>query len=74
MAWQNRHTVVAGMADSSARGWDMRSGRCSQKMSLNKDRGGEVLVWAVPWPTRHKRTLVLKWDKSRVLKESVERI
>ena len=47
MVWQNRHTVVAGMADSSIRVWDVRSGRPSQKMSLNRDRGREVLVWAV---------------------------
>ena len=47
MVWQNRHTVVAGMADSTIRVWDIRSGRAVSRLSLNKDRGRDVLVWAV---------------------------
>ncbi|CAZ79716.1 unnamed protein product [Tuber melanosporum] len=47
MAWQNRHTVAAGMADSTIRVWDIRSGRVVSRLSLNKGRGRDVLVWAV---------------------------
>lgn len=47
IVWQNRHTVVAGMADSTIRVWDIRSGRAVSRLSLNKDRGRDVLVWAV---------------------------
>jgi len=52
LAWQNRHTVVAGMADSTIRVWDIRSGRVVTRMTLGKDtkkRGGsrEALIWAV---------------------------
>ncbi|KAL7275932.1 U3 small nucleolar RNA-associated protein 4 [Rhizina undulata] len=47
IVWQNRHTVVAGMADSTIRVWDIRNGRSIARMSLNKDRGRDVLVWAV---------------------------
>ncbi|CUS10651.1 unnamed protein product [Tuber aestivum] len=47
MVWQNKHTVVAGMADSTIRVWDIRTGRVVSRLSLNKDRGRDVLVWAV---------------------------
>lgn len=47
LAWQDRFTVVAGMADSTIRVWDIRSGRSVSRMSLNKDKGREVLVWSV---------------------------
>ncbi|PWW79868.1 WD40 repeat-like protein [Tuber magnatum] len=47
MVWQNRHTVVSGMADSTIRVWDIRTGRAISRLSLNKDRGRDVLVWAV---------------------------
>ncbi|RPB25788.1 WD40 repeat-like protein [Terfezia boudieri ATCC MYA-4762] len=52
LAWQNRHTVVAGMADSTIRVWDIRSGRVVTRMTLGKDtkkKGGsrEALIWAV---------------------------
>lgn len=52
LAWQNRHTVIAGMADSTIRVWDVRSGRMLTRMTLGKDnkkKGGarEALIWAV---------------------------
>ena len=52
LAWQNRFTVVAGMADSTIRVWDIRSGRILTRMALGKNpakKGGsrEALVWAV---------------------------
>jgi U3 small nucleolar RNA-associated protein 4 len=47
LAWKDRYTVVAGMADSTIRAWDIRSGRSIARMSLNRERGKEVLVWAV---------------------------
>ncbi|KAF8428185.1 WD40-repeat-containing domain protein [Tirmania nivea] len=52
LAWQNRYTVVAGMADSTIRVWDIRSGRVVTRMTLGKDtkrKGGsrEALIWAV---------------------------
>ncbi|KAA8913749.1 WD40-repeat-containing domain protein [Sphaerosporella brunnea] len=47
LVWKNRHTVVAGMADSQIRVWDIKSGRSIGKMSLNRERRKEVLVWAV---------------------------
>lgn len=47
IAWQDRYTVVAGMADSTIRVWDVRSGRSVSRMSLNKDKGREVLVWSI---------------------------
>ena len=51
LSWQTRHTVIAGMADSTIRVWDIRSGRVVSTMSLGKDTkssgGREVLVWAV---------------------------
>ncbi|KAH0613784.1 uncharacterized protein H6S33_005670 [Morchella sextelata] len=47
LVWKDRYTVVAGMADSTIRVWDVRSGRSTSRMSLNKEKGREVLVWSV---------------------------
>jgi U3 small nucleolar RNA-associated protein 4 len=47
LVWKDRYTVVAGMADSTIRVWDIRSGRSIARMSLNRERGKEILVWAV---------------------------
>ncbi|KAI5858968.1 WD40-repeat-containing domain protein [Tricharina praecox] len=47
LVWKDRYTVAAGMADSQIRVWDIRSGRSTGRMSLNRERGKEVLVWAV---------------------------
>ena len=47
LVWKDRYTVVAGMADSTIRVWDVRSGRSIARMTLNRERGKDVLVWAV---------------------------
>lgn len=47
LAWKDKNTVVAGMADSTIRVWDVRSGCSTARMSLNKECGREVLVWAI---------------------------
>jgi U3 small nucleolar RNA-associated protein 4 len=47
LVWKDRDTVVAGMADSQIRVWDVRSGRSIGRMSVNRERRKEVLVWAV---------------------------
>lgn len=47
LVWRDQHTVVAGMADSTIRVWDVRSGRSVARMTLNRERGKDVLVWAV---------------------------
>ncbi|KAF8468954.1 quinon protein alcohol dehydrogenase-like superfamily [Kalaharituber pfeilii] len=52
LIWQNRSIVVAGMADSTIRIWDTRSGRLVTRMSTgreSKKRGmaREALIWAV---------------------------
>jgi len=47
LAWKDKYTVVAGMADSQIRVWDIRTGRSTGRMSLSRERGKEVLVWAV---------------------------
>lgn len=47
LAWKDRHTVVAGMADSRLRVWDIRSGRSIAKMSMGRERKRDILVWAL---------------------------
>lgn len=49
LTWQGRHKVVAGLADSTIRVWDLRSGQIVQRMSLGREitRGKNVLIWAV---------------------------
>lgn len=39
--------LVAGCADSSLRKYDARSGRCLARMTVDKLRGEQTLVWAV---------------------------
>ena len=50
VAFQNRHTIVAGYADSSIRLFDIRSGQLLRTVSLGKGPAGgprELLVWSV---------------------------
>ncbi|KAI5805048.1 WD40-repeat-containing domain protein, partial [Geopyxis carbonaria] len=47
LAWKDRFTVVAGLADSKIRVWDVRSGRNIARMSVNREHGRDVLVWAL---------------------------
>lgn len=39
--------VVAGCADSSLRKYDTKSGRCLARMTVDKLKGEQTLVWAV---------------------------
>ncbi|KAJ5276249.1 hypothetical protein N7524_002402 [Penicillium chrysogenum] len=50
VTFQNRHTIVAGYADSSIRLFDIRSGQMLRTISLGKGPTGgpkELLVWSV---------------------------
>ncbi|OJJ46951.1 hypothetical protein ASPZODRAFT_151541 [Penicilliopsis zonata CBS 506.65] len=50
VTFQNRHTIVAGYADSSIRLFDIRSGQLLRTISLGKGPNGgakELLVWSV---------------------------
>ncbi|KAJ5920873.1 hypothetical protein N7466_009199 [Penicillium verhagenii] len=50
VTFQNRHTIVAGYADSSIRLFDIRSGQQLRTISLGKGPTGgskELLVWSV---------------------------
>ncbi|KAL3474721.1 WD40-repeat-containing domain protein [Aspergillus californicus] len=50
VTFQNRHTLVAGYADSSIRVFDIRSGQLKRTISLGKGPTGgskELLVWSV---------------------------
>ncbi|KAJ5235372.1 uncharacterized protein N7469_004540 [Penicillium citrinum] len=50
VAFQNRHTIVAGYADSSIRLFDIRNGQQLRTISLGKGPAGgpqELLVWSV---------------------------
>ncbi|KAK5077599.1 U3 small nucleolar RNA-associated protein, partial [Cryomyces antarcticus] len=50
VTYQNRHTVVAGFADSTIRVYDVRKSSLLRNMSLGAGQPGgprEVLVWAV---------------------------
>lgn len=50
LTFQNRHTIVAGHADSTIRAYDMRNGQQVQNMTLGAGpKGGpkETLVWSV---------------------------
>ena len=50
VAFQNRHIIVAGYADSSIRLFDIRSGQLLRTVSLGKGPAGgpsELLVWSV---------------------------
>ncbi|KAJ6081814.1 hypothetical protein N7499_006688 [Penicillium canescens] len=50
VAFQNRHTIVAGYADSSIRLFDIRTGQQLRTISLGKGPTGgpkELLVWSV---------------------------
>ncbi|GFF48313.1 U3 small nucleolar RNA-associated protein 4 [Aspergillus udagawae] len=50
VTFQNRHTIVAGYADSSIRLFDIRSGQLLRTISLGKGPAGgpkELLVWSV---------------------------
>ena len=39
--------IVTGCADSTVRIWDARSGRCVHRMTTDKMRGEQTLVWAI---------------------------
>ncbi|KAI5296188.1 U3 small nucleolar RNA-associated protein [Ascosphaera acerosa] len=48
VAFQNRHTIVAGYADSTIRVYDLRSSRLLRTVTLGNAEGRrELLVWAV---------------------------
>ncbi|KAK2749883.1 U3 small nucleolar RNA-associated protein [Myotisia sp. PD_48] len=50
IAFQNRHTVVAGYADSSIRVFDIRNGKLLRTISLGKGQTKDVkelLVWSI---------------------------
>lgn len=50
VTFQNRHTIVAGYADSSIRVYDIRTGQQLRTISLGKGISGgpkEVLVWSI---------------------------
>ena len=50
VTFQNRHTIVAGYADSSIRLFDIRTGQMLRTISLGKGPTGgpkELLVWSV---------------------------
>ncbi|KAJ5574244.1 uncharacterized protein N7459_008671 [Penicillium hispanicum] len=50
VTFQNRHTIVAGYADSSIRVFDIRSGQQLRTISLGRGPSGgpkELLVWSV---------------------------
>lgn len=39
--------LVTGCADSTVRKWDVRSGRCLYRMTTDKIRGEQTLVWCI---------------------------
>lgn len=49
LCWQGRDRIVAGMADSTIRVWDVRAGRLVERMTLGREltRGKDVLIWAI---------------------------
>ena len=50
LTFQNRHTIIAGHADSTIRIYDMRNGQQARNMTLGAGpKGGpkEILVWSV---------------------------
>ncbi|RPB27428.1 hypothetical protein L211DRAFT_544684 [Terfezia boudieri ATCC MYA-4762] len=70
LAWQNRHTAVAGMAEPTIRVWDIRSQRLVTRMTLGKDtkrRGGsrEALIWAVK--VLHSGDIVSGYSRGEVM-------
>lgn len=49
LSWQGRDKIVAGLAQSAIKVWDVASGRTIERMSLGKEitKGKDVLIWTV---------------------------